>query len=156
PNNVARLRVDKFKWYRFDVNFRRDQNFFNYDLLANPLNPPTPRDIPILYSPHYFYNVRRMTDVNLALAPRSKISLRLGYNRNGVEGPASSTFHMPRGTDIKPEWLLNTSADTYRAGLDFKFLPRTTISYDQFYTHFKGDNSWANTTFPFLLTGSPV
>jgi len=156
PNNVARLHVDKSKWYRLDVNFRRDQNFFNYDLLANPLNPPATGNIPILYSPHYFYTVRRMSDVDVSLAPQSKISLRLGYNRNRMEGPASSTFHMPRGTDIKPQYLLNTTSDTYRAGIDFKLLPRTTISYDQFYTHFKGDNAWDNTMFPFLLSGSPI
>ena len=156
PNNVARLHADRARWYRLDVNFRRDQNFFNYDLLANPLNPPAAGNIPILYSPHYFYTVRRMSDTDVTLAPQSRVSLRLGFNSNRTEGPASSTFHMPRGTDIKPQYLLNTSAATYRAGVDFKFLPRTTISYDQFYTHFKGDNAWQNTMFPFLLAGSPV
>lgn len=40
PNNYARLRADKNKWYNFQSSFRRDQSFFDYDLLANPLNPP--------------------------------------------------------------------------------------------------------------------
>jgi len=156
PYDGARLRMDKTKIYRLNVNFRRDQNFFNYDLLANPLNPPTPPNTPLLYSPHRYFNVRRMSDVDLTIAPQSRVSLRLGYDRNRVEGPAFSTFHMPRGTDINPVFLTNTTSDTYRAGIDFRVTPSTTVSYDQFYTHFKGDNSWQNLTFPFLVGGIPA
>src|SRR5579864_4428999 len=41
PNNVSRLRISKNKWYNFDALFRRDENFWNYPLQANPLNPTT-------------------------------------------------------------------------------------------------------------------
>ena len=41
PNNAARLRADKNKWYNLQSSFRRDQYFSDYDLLANPLNPTT-------------------------------------------------------------------------------------------------------------------
>ena len=41
PNDVSRLRVNKDKWYDFRALYRRDKNFWNYDLLANPLNPTT-------------------------------------------------------------------------------------------------------------------
>ena len=55
PNNFLRMRVDKNKWYNFQANFRRDQNFFDYDLLANPLNPATSSpNVPALNSPHKF------------------------------------------------------------------------------------------------------
>ena len=55
PNNYLRLRADKDKWYNLQSSFRRDQNFFDYDLLANPLNPPTSTpSIPVLNSPHAF------------------------------------------------------------------------------------------------------
>ena len=40
PNNAMRLRADKNKWYNLQSSFRRDQNFSDFDLLANPLNPP--------------------------------------------------------------------------------------------------------------------
>ena len=33
--------MDKDTWYDFRANFRRDQTDFNYNLLANPLNPST-------------------------------------------------------------------------------------------------------------------
>src|SRR5271154_5525459 len=39
PNDVTRLRMDKNKWYDFRVLFRRDKNFWDYNLPANPLNP---------------------------------------------------------------------------------------------------------------------
>ena len=42
PNNALRLRADKNKWYNLQSSFRRDQYFSDYDLLANPLNPPPP------------------------------------------------------------------------------------------------------------------
>ncbi len=42
PNNVSRLRISKNQWYDFDFLFRRDVNYSNYSLLANPLNPTAP------------------------------------------------------------------------------------------------------------------
>jgi hypothetical protein len=35
PNSVSRLRIDKNKWYDFRGTYRRDEYFFNYNLLAN-------------------------------------------------------------------------------------------------------------------------
>ena len=54
PNNALRLRADKNKWYNLQANFRRDQNFSDYNLLANPLNPPTssPVDSGLEFAPH--------------------------------------------------------------------------------------------------------
>ncbi|MGA7632262.1 MAG: hypothetical protein WCB11_15980, partial [Terriglobales bacterium] len=39
PNDVSRLRIQKNKWYDFRLMFRRDKNFWDYNLFANPLNP---------------------------------------------------------------------------------------------------------------------
>ena len=35
----TRLRIEKNKWYDFRLLFRRDKNFWDYNLFANPLNP---------------------------------------------------------------------------------------------------------------------
>ena len=40
PDNVTRLRIQKNKWYDFRYHFRRDKNFWDWTLLANPLNSP--------------------------------------------------------------------------------------------------------------------
>ena len=37
PYDMARLRMEKSHWYNFVALYRRDQNYFNYDLFANPL-----------------------------------------------------------------------------------------------------------------------
>src|SRR5450432_2130247 len=68
PNDVTRVRAQKGKIYSFNGSFRRDQNIFDYDLLANPLNPPNSvPNVPILNSPHEFLMTRRMSDANLSL-----------------------------------------------------------------------------------------
>lgn len=40
PSNAARLRAVKYRIFNFTASFRRYQNYFNYNLFANPLNPP--------------------------------------------------------------------------------------------------------------------
>jgi len=37
PYDVSRLRVSKGRWYDFAGSFRRDRNYFDYNLLANSL-----------------------------------------------------------------------------------------------------------------------
>jgi hypothetical protein len=153
PNNALRIRADKNKWYNLQGSFRRDQNFFNYDLLANPLNPPssTP-SIPTLNSPHEFETRRRMSDVDLTLLPQSRVSFRLGYSRNNMTGPSFSSVH--EGTDALLLQPWNTTMNSYRMGVDWRILPRTVLSYDQFLDYYKGDTDTQLAAFaPALLPG---
>lgn len=156
PNNVSRLTMYKNKWYNFNATFRRDRNLWNYDLLANPLNPagsnPT---VPITYSPHLMQFTRRMSDYNLTLLPQSRVRFRLGYSRNINEGPALSTFH--EGTDVQLFQGWKTTLNAYQFGVDIKLLPKTNISYDQFLQYYKGDTSWVDQNFNFqLANGTPA
>jgi len=140
PNNFLRLRVDKNKWYNFQASFRRDQNFFDYDLLSNPLNPPTSSpNAPVLNSPSEFATTRRMSDVDLTLLPQSKLSFRLGYSRNNMTGPSFTSLHT--GTDALLYQPWNTTVNDYRMGVDWKFLPGTVLSYDQTLDYYKGDTT---------------
>jgi hypothetical protein len=163
PNNYMRLRADKNKWYNVQSSFRRDQNFSDFDLLANPLNPPPPPapggsipSIPALNSPHFFDTTRRMSDVDLTLLPQSRVSFRLGYSRNNMTGPSYSSVH--EGTEglLLQGW--NTTMNSYRFGVDWKAAPRTVISYDQFFDYYKGDTDYQLSPFaPALLSnGNPV
>lgn len=151
PNNVSRLRLSKNKWYAFDALFRRDENFWNYALLANPFNPttafangpagygpPACTACPLGSSPHLFNTRRRMGDYGLRLLPDSKIRVRLGYSRNLVEGPGFSSIH--EGTEQTLLENYKNTVNTYRLGVDFKFLERTNISYDQVWNYYKGDS----------------
>jgi hypothetical protein len=141
PNNALRLHADKNKLFDFRTSFRRDQNFFDYDLLANPLNPSTSSPtIQVDSSPHSFYTVRRLTDIDLTMLPQSRVTFRLGYSRNNMSGPSFSSVH--EGTDALLSQNWNTTLDSYRFGADLKILPRTVVSYDQFLDYYKGDTNW--------------
>ncbi|HSA92186.1 MAG TPA: hypothetical protein VLE48_04185 [Terriglobales bacterium] len=143
PNNVTRLKVTKNKWYNFTASFRRDRNFWDYNLLANPLNPDTSVPaVPIDFSPHRFEVVRRISDFDLILRPQDRFRIRLGYGQNVSEGPSFSSFH--EGTDVLVFQDWRQILHSYRIGFDFKFLPRTNISYDQFFNYQKGDNSYTD------------
>jgi hypothetical protein len=139
PNDVTNLRIEKNKFYDFRVLFRRDKNFWDYNLLANPLNPTssTP-EIPIANSPHELNLVRRLQDYNLTLLPQSRLRFRLGFSHDRDEGPGY--FTTDGGTIAQFNQLYNTTTNAYRAGVDFRFLPRTTISYDQFLSYYRQDN----------------
>jgi hypothetical protein len=168
PNDVTRLRIGKNKLYDFRVLFRRDKNFWDYNLLANPLNPaslnppgslttgcyvgpPTaafPQGAPaycsspavaINNSPHAQDLVRRMQDYDLTLLPNSAVQFRLGYSRNRDEGPGFFTTDGGTISDFNENYSYTTNA--YRVGVDFKIFPRTTISYDQFLSYFRQDNA---------------
>src|SRR5215472_15409615 len=124
PSNVSRLRFSKGAAYNFAASFRRDQNIFDYNLLANPLNPSTSNpNVPILVSPHEFLLTRRMTDTSLNLFPLAKIRIKIGWLRVVNEGDTFSTTHQgTEGLVFQP--TLNTS-DTFSGGVSFRFIPRT-------------------------------
>jgi hypothetical protein len=147
PNNALRLRADKSKWYNLQSSFRRDQYFSDYDLWANPLNPPPPPapggstpSIPLLNSPHEFATTRRMSDVDLTLLPQSTVSFRLGYSHNNMTGPSYSSIHEGTEGSLLQGW--NTTMNSYRLGVDFRIAPRTVLSYDQFLDYYKGDTDY--------------
>src|ERR1700678_2549598 len=57
PERAARVRIAKYHWYTLSASYQHMQNYFDYDLFANPLNPPTGSPpVPILNSPHGYYN----------------------------------------------------------------------------------------------------
>jgi hypothetical protein len=167
PNDVTRLHMDKNKWYDFHVLFRRDKNFWDYNLWANPFNPaalnpagslttgcyvgpPTtafPQGAPgYCSSPsiasanslHSMDLVRRMQDYDLTLLPQSRVRFRLGFSHDRDQGPGFFTTDSGTMPDFPESYSYTTNA--YRAGLDFRLFRHTMISYDQFLNYFKQDN----------------
>jgi hypothetical protein len=156
PNDVSRLRIEKNKWYDFRLLFRRDKDFWDYNLLANALNPSSSIPaIAITTSPHAHYLVRRMQDYNLTFFPQSKVRLRLGYSRNRDRG--SGFWTTDGGTNTIFSKASSNTTNAYRMGVDFRFLPRTTFSYDQFLNYYKQDNTISDQNLTFQLSnGRPV
>ena len=156
PINVTLLNVSKGRIYDFHGSYRRDRQYFDYDLLANPLIPPNSNPfVPLLNSPHSYNTVRRITDLNLTLAPLSRVSFRAGYNHNINQGPSYSSVH--EGTDALLLQNWRNSTDAYIAGIDWKPDNRSTLSYDQFITYYKGDTNWQLSGLNYSLSnGTPV
>lgn len=159
PNDVSYLNFSKGRWYDFAGSFRRDRNYFDYNLLANSLlstaNAANPVLVPEPDSLHLFNTVRRNTDATLTLFPLSAIKVRAGFNHGTHEGPAYSTLH--NGGDVQLlQWFRN-GLDTWTGGVDVRVAKRTTLSYDQFYAFYKGDTTFqlANASFQ-LSNGMPV
>ena len=162
PNEVSRLRISKNRWYNFDAQFRKDENFWDYSLLANPLNPVTPAfaNAPagftpvITESPHLLNTRRKLGDYSLMLLPQSRIRFRLGYSRNTNDGPSFTTIHQGTEQLLLQDW--KTTTNTYRLGVDFRLLPRTNISYDQIWNYYKGDNGATDQNQTFALSNGQL
>ncbi len=125
PNMATRLRVSKNKWYNLDALFRKDENFWDYSLQANPLNPTTPfpngpagygapacTSCVLTMSPHLFNTRRKLGDYSLLVLPDSKVRFRAGYSRNIVEGPGFSSIH--EGTEQALFENYKSTINTYR------------------------------------------
>ena len=153
PNNVTRLQFSKGALYDFDGSFRRDKNYFDYNLLANPLNPPASvPNVPILDSPHALYLTHRMTDLNLRILPLSVVRFRLGYSHDIEEGTGFSTIH--QGTEALLNQPTRTITDSYRFGVSVRLFPRTMLNYDQYFSHYKDDTSGQLNSLPYTLAGN--
>ena len=169
PEQAARMRVAKYHWYTFSGSYQHMQNYFDYDLFANPLNPPTGSPfIPILNSPHGYYDRQNLYNFGLVLLPMRRLSFRVDYNRNRIIGPSLSSDH--QGTDALTNQNWDNTLNGYRFGADFRVNKKTTLSYTQLLQYYFGGptdglntfNSWplsngAPVTFglPWFNSGSP-
>jgi hypothetical protein len=145
PNNVATLRFSKGKGYDFRGQFRRDRQYFDYNLLGNPLVPAgvvsNGYTFPqLIDSPHMFNTVRRMTDVNVTIFPISKFTFRAGYSQNLAQGPTLSSVHEGADGLLLQNWRHST--DDYLIGADWKPIQNTKLTYEQRVVHYKGNTSY--------------
>jgi hypothetical protein len=160
PYDVTTLRMSKGKVYTFQGLFRRDRQYFDYDLLNNPLVPAGVTSNGYTFpqvtsAPHLFNTVRRMTDVGLTLFPISKLSFRAGYSHNTDEGPSYSSQH--NGADVLFFQNWRNSTDTWMGAVDWKPVSKTKLTFEENVTHYKGDTDWQLTGLNLQLSnGTPV
>ena len=156
PINWTVFNVSKGRIYDFQGSFHRYRQYFDYNLLANPLIPPNSNPfVPALDSLHLFNTVRYVTDLNLTLAPLSRFSVRFGYNHNINQGPSYSSIHAGTEALLFQNWRYST--DNWLAGVDWKPDPKTIFSYDQFITYYKANTNWQLARLNYQLpNGTPV
>ena len=156
PYNVAKLDFSKGKLYDFSGLFRRDRQYFDYNLLGNPNLPPG-QSIPIgpaaaptgsyawpqvTQSPFMFNTVRRMTDTKLTLLPLSKVTFRVGYSQNIFQGPSltPSGYQVANSYDLLLQEYQRNSTDDWTGSVEWKPVSRTRLTYEEQVTHYKGDS----------------
>ncbi len=157
PNNYARMDFYKGNLYDFSGTFRRDRQYFDYDLLGNP-NIPSGQTIPIgsvssptgsyawtqlKQSPFMYNTVRRMTDTHLTLLPLSKVSFRVGYSQNIFQGPSltPSGYQIGGGrTSILLNEFQRNSTDDFMGGIDWKPVRDTKLTFEEQIDHYKNDS----------------
>lgn len=161
PYTFSTLRFSKGKIYDFDGSFRRNRQYFDYNLFGNPLVPAgltttTGYTFPqVDFSPALFNTVRRITDLNLTLMPISKVSFRAGYTLNIMQGPTFSSVHFGTEALLSQAWRYST--DNWLGAVDFRPLRHTTLSYEQYVTHYKWNTQLQLTDLNLqLANGTPV
>ena len=158
PEQAARVRLSKSRWYTFTGSYQHMQNYFDYNLFANPLNPPTGGSpfIPILTSPHGFSNRQNLYNVGIVALPMRRVSFRFDYNRNRFNGPSFSSDH--QGTEALTDESNNYTLNGYRFGVDFRAAKKTTLSYTQWLQYYHGDTVYGLNPFNSgpLSSGRPV
>lgn len=158
PNNFTKMDFSKGKLFEFSGLFRRDRQYFDYDLLGNPnipggqsiTDPTTHVSVPwsqVKQSPFLFNTVRRMTDTNVTILPLSKVTFRAGYSQNIFQGPSLS----PSGfTEISApvafdyDFVLaqfqRNSTDDFMGAVDWKPVNGTKLTFEEQVDHYKGDS----------------
>ncbi|MGA7158319.1 MAG: hypothetical protein WBY53_15835 [Acidobacteriaceae bacterium] len=153
PNNFAKLDVSKGKLYEFTGTFRRDRQYFDYDLLGNPMISSglylpygetngvlSTSGVPYKQledSPVMFNTVRRMTDTNLTLLPLSKVTFRIGYSQNIFQGPSMTPGESVGKYNALLEEYQRNSSDDFRGGVDWKPLRQTKFTFEEEIEHYK-------------------
>jgi hypothetical protein len=156
PTNFARLSFYKGKRYEFTGTFRRDRQYFDYDLLANPSIPagvgtpygmaagvPTTGFLPqqqVNQSPVLFNTVRRMTDTSVAILPLSKVSFRVGYSQNIFQGPSLSPGYSIGTSDQLLQEYQRNSTDDFVGAILWKPLQLSTLTFEERVDHYKEDS----------------
>ncbi len=155
PNNFAKLDFSKGKYYEFSAMFRRDRQYFDYDLLGNPgipggySIPVGPSTAPIgsygwpqvTQSPFMYNTVRRMTDTSLTLLPLSRFTFRVAYSQNIFQGPSQTpSGNSVAGQEILLEEYQRNSTDDFTGAIDWKPVQGTKLTFEEQIDHYKGDS----------------
>ena len=174
PNNFAKLDFSKGKLYEFSGMFRRDRQYSDYDLLANPdhsgLTVPygvvntVPTAAALTWpqnnvSPVMFNTVRRMTDTNLTVLPLSKVSFRAGYSQNIFQGPTLSPARSVGKYDSLVMEVQRNSTDDFTGAIDWKPVQHTKLTFEEQVDHYKADSYFTLNPNGFLAQeadGTPV
>ena len=153
PYSFAKVNFYKGKTYEFSGLFRRDRQYFDYDLLGNPNIVPNSIAIgpseaptgtfawgPVNQSPVMFNSVRRMTDTSLTLFPLSTFTYRVSYSRYNFEGPSLSPSYAIAKYDALLSNYQRNSIDDFTGSMEWKPVQGTRLSFEEQVSRYKADS----------------
>ncbi len=159
PNNMSYLKLSKGKLYDFSGSFRRDRNYYDYNLMPNSLlSTATPLHRPWFRSRVHCTSSTPSGATRMCCSPfslsRGSASAQ-AITKTPMKAPPSR--HCTTAATFRlAQWFRN-GLGTYTGGVDFKLAKRTTLSYDQFVAFYRGDTSFQLAPTPFTLSdGTPV
>ena len=109
PYQSAILRIEKNRWYRYDLTWRSNAYF----------NP----GLAISSGEHFLDTVHHLQDQDLTLFPQGNFKMFLGYSRSTQSGPGLSTEQLfdARGDEFPLFANIRREQDEYRLGGEAKF-----------------------------------
>jgi len=165
PNSFSKLDASKGNIYDFSGTFRRDRQYFDYDLLGNP-NITTGQSIPIgpsaaptgslawpqvNQSPVMYNTVRRMLDTSLTLFPLSTLTYRVAYSHNIFQGPTQSpSYNIGLYNALLAEYQRN-STDDFTGAVDWKPVQGTRLTFEEQVDHYKADSYFTLSPSQFMV-----
>ena len=105
--------------------------------------------IPILSSPHSYYDRQNLYNFDLVVFPMQRISFRIDYNRNRI----SRTVFQQHSSGNRVAATMRTgttSLNGFRFGADFRVNKKTTISYTQLLQYYDGGQTYSLNTYQLL------
>jgi hypothetical protein len=174
PNNFAKMDISKGKLYEFSGLFRRDRQYFDYNLLDSPnvpvMNIPygqvagvaSAQSLPYqhLYDSGMMFNtVRRMLDTDLTILPLSKVTFRAAYSHGIFQGPSTLTNRSIGKYDQLLDMYQRNSTDDFTGAIDWKPVAHTKITYEEQVDHYKADSLFTLAPSDFIAQeadGTPV
>ncbi len=165
PNSVSRLRIDKNQMVRLprDVSARR--KLFRLQPAgesAEPFQFPNGlRDHSAMYrggdhnSPHALY-MDATCRITISHCCRNRAcNSASAIPAISAAGPGFTTIH--EGAESLLSTNVRNTTNSYRFGVDYKGLPRTTLSFDELLAYTKVDNITTDNNFQYqLANGTPV
>lgn len=142
PHGALRVNVEKTRWYRFDVNYRRNSydNVINCCNLAQSQTTGAGRGL----GQHTARTQHNFADFDLKLLPQNrKIRYNFGYTMDRFRGPATSTLNYARD-DFRITWSpWGTRSDEIRGGFEAR-IGELDLSFTQGYRWYRDDSVYSS------------
>jgi hypothetical protein len=143
PHGSVRVNAEKTRWYKFDMNFRRN-SYDNFIACCNLAQVRLPGAPDIGQGEHTARVKHKLGDFDLKLLPQNRnIRFNLGYTMDRYRGPGSSSLSYARDDfqiGLDP-W--RSRSDEVRGGFEAK-LGGLDLNFTQGYRYYRDDSAFVS------------